>query len=264
MKQSRRLFIEDKVISKVNLKYIANIFFKENAYSEKGNKLETTQVTINCVDNSTYQSNSINIIEDNGIIDIKKILSIEFYFYDDLIKKRIFFFITEGNGNSYVQISGDDSDWVNNLFTIFTEYINSIKPPDNWVLKNKKVLRQIIALGIGKIILFVSYFIFSLFIQPDEYPTVGVLAIRGFLDNNELIKIILFEWLVPWLCGLTWTPLIFLSISKFWPKIEFDFGPEHLKSFKIRRKNANIFISLVIIPSILMIIYDVAKYVLNK
>ncbi|MEN6314410.1 MAG: hypothetical protein ABFD25_09210 [Clostridiaceae bacterium] len=263
MKESRRYFIENKIFNKIDLKNIANIILKEYSNSKRGERNASIQYTINCFDNSTYESDSLSIVEEGGIIDIKKVSSIEYTYFDFKINRHILFYITEGSNNSYVKISGDDSGWVNKVFTNLTDYINSIKPQENWVIKYKKILRQIIALGLGKIFNAIITYIMLLFVQPIENPSEKILQIRKLILDNLLLFYFIYQWVLPWIVGLSWTPLIFDSISKLWPKIEFDFGPEHLKEFKNRRKKVNIFITLVMIPSIIMIVYDVIKNILN-
>lgn len=263
MKESRKLFFKNKVFSKENLIYIGNLFVKDFNSSKKQNRSTKISFLLSAIDNTSYESDSIGIIQD-GIIDIKKLYSIEFTYYDYDINRYMLFSITEGNSNSFIHIKGDDSNWVNKMFTYFTEYIESVKPHDNWIFKYKKYLKHILALGLGKILLSFFVFIFSLFLHPIENPTDTMLAVGKFINNNLLFFELLNSWIMPWILGLSWIPFIFELIANFWPKIEFDFGPEHMKEYKKRRRTANFIVTILIIPSAIMIIYDIVKYFISK
>ncbi|WP_069650092.1 hypothetical protein [Caloranaerobacter ferrireducens] len=163
--------------------------------------------------------------------------------YHDYDSNRyIFFSVTEGNSNSLIRISGDDSRWVGNMFIKISEYMESVKPHDNCFITYKEPMRHILALGFGKIFFFVLNGALSIFLQPIGNPSETLLRIREVVQSNIVIFNIIANWIILWLWGLSVIPLMFNYVFKFWPSIEFDFGPEHLKSYKIRRTRLSIFL----------------------
>lgn len=264
MKETRSLQITKKQFSINNMRFIANILYDEYKNAKRQDRHCSITYLIKCNDDTSYESDSLNIFEEGEIVSIKKAEMIEFTFHDYRLERYVFFSVSEGNGRSFVKVQGNDGKWVKNLFIKLKEYIDSVNGQENPLLKYKEIIRHILALGLGKIILFVMVGILSFFFgtEGNSNPSEGVIRLRELIQKNIILAQFFVNWLIPWLYGLSIAKDIIREINKLWPNVEFDFGPEQERYYKISRDRLKRILTLVIIPSVLMIVYDLIKTIL--
>ena len=257
MKESRYKKIEKKIVTRENLIYIADMLYSEFKNSDKQNRHSRVNYSIVCEDGSSYESESKSIFAEEDVLGIKKALIVELTYNDYELDRKIYVSFTEGNSNSYYRIGGNDKTWVSKIFIKLDEYFQSIKPQDSTFTKCKMLFRHIVGFGIGRLLMVILLAIMNEYVEPIENPTGWLLNIREFILKYRQIFTLLFYWVWPWLWGLQLTSPLFSYISKLWPNIEFDFGPEHLREYKKKRQKYWLILTLFVIPSILMIVYDI-------
>lgn len=264
MKESRRFRISNKLINRKNIIKIAEIITNEYQNSYKQKRHSSVLFSIICKDSTAYESDSISVFDENGITDIKKAEKVEFTYYDHDLNRHILIVLAEGN-NSYGQISGSDSKWVSVTFMKLNEYVDSIRPQEKGIFKHKELIRHLFALLSGKLLFSIMYAGLDFLIGPIQIqnPSEGLLQFASFLKSNEVFTELLVYWIIPWLWGLSLSRILLGYIVELWPDVEFDFGQEHLKSYKKRRARMNYILTIIVIPSVLMIIYDVVKGIIS-
>jgi hypothetical protein len=116
LRESRSLKIVKKSFAIENIRHIASLFLNEHSKSHESSNNCRVTYSINCIDDTSYESETMSILNDGEIITIKKAKNIDFTFYDYTLDKSIFFSISEGNSRSFLKVQGNDDTWVKNIF----------------------------------------------------------------------------------------------------------------------------------------------------
>lgn len=252
MKTTRKKIIQGKIFTKENIRSLWAKIKLEYDNSRKEENHSSIKIEINCIDGISYESETADLIQDGDVIDNKRCSNINIEYHDYQQEKRISLNISHGVGYGNDLMVRGDKNWVAGTFDSLDDIIESAKPQEHWFIKYKTVILNLGAITFG-------YFIYKLLdiisIGTNENPSANVMRIRDFLHSNiillNIIKIIIF-----WLQGIF--PLWWLRdwALKLWPSVEFDFGPEHKKIEKNRRKRLGLFFSIIIIPLLLNVIYN--------
>lgn len=265
MKETRRLDINKKIFTKTDILNIGKLFLREYTSTKEAENHSSISFQVNCFDGTSYESESIELFDDGGILDLKRINSLEISFQNYTLDRYMNISLVHGGSfnRHNLLVRGNDQDWVNGIFTRLKEIIDSIKPQDNWIIKHKTLILHIIALGVGTILYSVLWLILYQHIEPIKNPSERVKTIRSFFKTYPFLPYLIM-WFGIWLMGIGWAILIRRWLLNLWPDIEFDFGPEHMKVEKLRRLRISIVFSTAIIPIVLAIGYDLLKYFLTK
>lgn len=264
MKETRRFVIRKKIFTKTDFLNIGKLFLSEYSSAQQNKNHASLEFRISCTDGTSYESESIELFDDGGILDLKKINTLEITFHNYMLDSYINISVVRGGGYSdALIINGKDQNWVNGVFTRLKEIIDSLKPQDNFLIRHKTALLHITALGIGIFIYFILWLILYRHIEPIKNPSETVKTIRSFFQTYPFFVRSLY-WFLYWGMGIPWAPHIRTWLLNLWPNIEFDFGPEHLKVEKLRRIRIAMVFSIAIIPIILSIAYDLVKWFLAK
>jgi len=264
LKETRRFYIKQKIFKKTDFLNIGKIFHKEYNLAQKDNNNSSISFRVDCIDGTSYESESLELFDDGSILDQKKAKFIEISFHNYTLDQYMNISVVHGGGyGDNLIIRGVDSTWVNGIFTRLKEIIDCLKPQDNFLIRHKTALLHIIALSIGKIFfLLISLALDYVHIEPIKNPSEILQKIRLFFATYPYF-INLIEWFCSWLMGIGSAYAIRTWLLKLWPDIEFDLGPEHLKIEKLRRMRIAIVFSIGIIPFCISIIYDLVKYYLE-
>lgn len=257
MKERKGLPIENKVFSKKDIITLSKLFHTqyENAI-KKGHRCSICYKMASSVDMASYESESLDLFKDDGIIDTKKISSIEMSFDNYTVNQYINLSIEhKGSYHDGLIIEGSDKNWVAGTLTTFTDIINSIKPQTHWCIKYKTFLWHLLSLSIGFIIFYPLYFLTMPYIIKTLSTSDNIIAINNsFKEHQSSNLFILYCLSSSWLIGYPWAKNAISWLLELWPKIEFDFGPEHMKNEKEKRNRLNlilsIVLSIVIIPNL--------------
>ncbi|OHX42362.1 hypothetical protein [Cytobacillus oceanisediminis] len=256
MKESIKAKIEDRVFSRENIIKIATIIYSK--YEEDLKKYESSpedfrglnyhgsfKIELTCDDDTQYTSDSLELFTKDDIIDRKKVwsISIRFWGHND---EEIRFAITEGNQKTpnLLHVTGENG-LARLWFSELEDVIKHVKPQENFILTHKKVFTVIVSYVFS--ILTLISFIFSLVILNK----LGLFTSNPDAEvDNAWIYLLVFIMI----CSLPWKIKIDKWIDSFWYSVEFDFGPEHYKKTKNKRKIFWIAFSAVFLPLILFLL----------
>jgi hypothetical protein len=252
-KEARSVKITWRVFTKTDIRRIAKVLNEAFQNAKKNKHHSSIAFRLYCQGGISYESDSINILDDGGPLDIKRTQTIQITFYDYETERNIDFSIREGNYyGGELSVRGTDKNWVQGNFTTLQEIIDSIKPQENVILKYKNIVFHIIAFGTGSLFyLLLNFLIFQHIPIPNrtiEISSEFLKSVFLFLKANLWILYLILVFLL-WFEGVvTFAYPLHKWLLELWPEIEFDFGPDHLNKNKIRRQRIWIVASLVIIP----------------
>lgn len=252
MKTTRKKIIRNKIFSKEDVKNLWTKIKSEYDVSQKEKNHSSLEIEINCIDGISYESETDDLLQDGDVIDNKKCSTIGIEYHDYKLNRRISLNLSHGDKYGNGLIVRGDKYWVSGTFDLLNDIIEAVRPQEHWFVKYKTLILHIGAIAFG-------FFIYTLLdlipIGTNEEPSINILKIRDFLHSN-IIFLSLIRTLLFWLQGIL--PLWWLRdwVLKLWPSIELDFGPEHKKSEKRRRKRVGLFFLVIIIPLLLNLIYD--------
>lgn len=240
------------VFTKNNIKMLFDFFLTNyETDQEDHSKKQTCKLnyTLVCEDGTSYESDTIDLIENDMPINTKHIISIHMEYWNYTLDKNIDLDLYENSDRSYFRISGRDKNWVQGNFISFQEILNSVKPQVSFVQKYKKLITHLLAIGIGSLIfILLDIFIFR-FTELIPNPSDNAIGLRNFLSLNPRLYYLLLIF-SRWSIGIPYSFRIVDDwLLTLWPKIEFEFGPDHFKIYEKRRKRV-IAISGFIIPII--------------
>lgn len=246
MRETKEKKVEDKIFNKENIRSIWSIV--NDKFVESGDLLAinthsraTIMLTIICFDGTKYESDLGDMLADGEMIDLKKVESVNIDYQDYTLSKMVSVTLSQNDYASKFIVKGQDRNWVAGTFGSLDLIFNSVKPQSSWFNKYKIFIMNIMAFLIGFTIYKTLDFVFFHYDKPlFPYP---------------------FILIYFWSCGIFISMLLTNLIERLWPSIEFDFGPEHEKLEKNRRNKLGLFISIVIIPFIINLIYGL---IMNK
>lgn len=262
MIETRIKKIKDIIVSKENLQNIFN--YINDLYIESQNQKNHPSLSFKlfCEDDSTYESSTDEFLKQGDIIDLKKCKKIILHYTDYKLDRHIELSLEHGDkyGHSDFTVRGSDRDWVNGKFNGLIEIFDSMEKQDGIFVKHKTIFLHFLALSIG----LVFYgFIDVITGKLDPNPSEKQQAIRDFFSSYLYLRYLIIGVLI-WIFGLTQAfPFREWFLKKFFPSIEFNFGPEHTKIEKTKRKQLYTIISLIFIPFVLAIFYDFIKNLLR-
>ena len=182
--------------------------------------------------------------------------SIDMLFFNCTQARWINITITHGSyssGNT-LTVQGNDANWVNGTFNKLKDIIDSARPQNNWIIKHKTLFWCILTFGLGVLIYSWWGLVMRSFIVPDLKENV----------RNEAEKAFVALLTTLWFIGCVGALYLRDWVLELWPKIELDFGPEHLKTEKMRRNRIMLVISMFVIPFLLSIFSDEIKALFAK
>ncbi|OGT97598.1 MAG: hypothetical protein A2X80_10015 [Geobacteraceae bacterium GWB2_52_12] len=250
-KVTRRLAIDGRVVTKNDVRRIARIFDEVFQAALKAGNRPILSFKLYCEDRVSYESDSLELFNDDGPIDLKRtyLIEMELFVYD--LGRYIDFELRHGEKNGNLSVSGNDKDWVQGTFTTIHEIIETIKPQTNLVLKHRTITLHLIALGIG----YLTYLIFELFIfrfvDLSTWSNATTEKIAIFFIAHPILFFVYVYVLSKWLSGIFYAILVRRWLFELWPNIEFDFGPDHFNKSKIIRQRIGIVLSLIVLPIVL-------------
>ena len=247
-KESRSLDIEWRVFQKKDIRRIAHELKKAFDKSKEEEHHTSISFQLRSEGGISYETDSTSLFDDGGPLDTKKTESLQLTYYDYTYGRSIDIALRESGYYSTLIVRGENPNWVQGKFTTIQELISSVQPQTSLVLKYKKYLLHLLAIGVGYIIFLILDFLIYQHIDPIENLTGFLLTLRNFFTANRWAAVIVQVFLY-WMMGIsTFTFSIYNWLTELWPTIEFDFGPEHMKLHKIRRQRVWVVISVIVIP----------------
>jgi hypothetical protein len=251
--ETREYHFTDKIFSLADVVKIAKIFDREKPQEDTAGYIS---YKIECTDNTSYESDILAIFDEDSSTSHKSIRELQLVI-NIRNGSRIVFRLTSAYERGELRVSGDNKDWVVGRFAEIKELIDSVQKQENWLIKYEKLVLHLSSICIGIIPFYLIQSYLSLFNTPSE-PSENLLKLSSFLTDNPWMKILLYIFMF-WLFGYVLASTLLRWVMKLWPKLEFDFGPEHLKIAKNRRKRLGVLLMAVILPILLTVFYDVIK-----
>lgn len=251
IREKRKLIFSNKRITPEIIRNLALIFEKESAiYKDQNYQGCFLIFAVDAIDNSSYESQSIEIFKDNIILEKKVLQKINMRFnafdFSKNIELQILHIEKDENKENYILVSGEDSNWVNGVITRLSEAIETAEP-------QPKIAYKLIVVSWTLLILFNMLYFWG---------------IGGYLTKHKDSQGTLLAILkITMVFGF---PIVTLYIGqraenlikKILPSIELQTGPHHSQIEKNKRRRiASIFL-IIIIPTVLAAFYDLTKYFL--
>jgi hypothetical protein len=249
--ETREQILSWLIFTKEDVRRIAEVLH-ECYRSSKGKKHHSAlSYEIVSEGGSSWDSDSPSIFDDGGPLDLKKTLGISMHFHDYQGGLNIDVSITEASHYSNrISVRGRDPKWVRATFTSAREILDSVRPQNTFVIRHKKPLLHLIALGVGSGIILVLSFVLdriqfdrTIELEPGFWASLVVALI-----STSWTRYLVLIW-ATWAQGmLTFAYPLHGWLLQLWPEIEFDFGPEHKNRIKTRRQRLNLVATLVVVP----------------
>jgi hypothetical protein len=248
--------IYGKVISRENVIKLIDYFF--NTYNVLKSEYKKFTLSFHTYDNEVYEIENTKPLIEDSVIDIKRIHSIKVSLIDYRNEKEILLNLTQGDDkwSNNLTLESKDEEWVNNQKIKLEDLIKTWTPQGNYYSKYKDYLLSFLSICVGLIIIRIMANTGSAG-NENEVAEQGkfLLFIDKMIDLVPFTKYILLM-LLSWIVGIF--PVFFLMwfkidtyLTSLWPPIEFDFGPEHYKYSKRKRKAIGLIITLIVIPILL-------------
>jgi hypothetical protein len=260
MKESRLLTIHDKIITLHDLRRLADIIVSLSPpRTSENQRAPDVSFIARCDDNSTFESEDIDIFADSSPINSKRVLSIEMDFSCYETKSFVKVELRHGSPdyNNCISVRGPDSTWVNGTLRRLQEALDSFSPQRNIVKEWTPVLRPIFAFSLG--ILIVKALEFFIAPNPDPNPPHWVEVLR-----QNVYALLCAYYAIIYLFGVFPGTMLHAHVVTYWPSVEFQVGPPHTHFERKRRlwiMNALLF---GVFPFVTSIVYDLVKtYILR-
>jgi len=212
-------------------------------------------------DATVFETDSLEEFLSSDIFKTKRIVSIKLSLAQYSTDKRLSLSLSHGNSDyqNGASIQGNDSNWVNSIYTRLKESIDACQPQSSLLLKWRRPIEFLTAVGIGRLYIWVLDIAFSFVpFAPIENPPNWVLAMRNFFQDNPFF-FSLFDYILGLPLGWLASSAIINRAERLWPSIEFQIGPPHTYLEKRRRLLLLSIFTLGIAPLTVSIIYDLIK-----
>lgn len=259
IKESKNISFGNKILKLEDVYDIAQILSNEHTKAKASDCSIT--FTVICENGPSYESSDINLFSPKSIINSKKPINIQLWFtnYNSDDRIRIKFraeYNSEYSENSVI-VEGYDSNWVNGVLGRISERIESIELQN----PNRNLFLNLILFAsatlIGRIFIFLIDFFPS---EPiDESKLNSTLLLIRHLIRTNAFTYNFTLYLLGFCFGIFPAFYIRNYFRKLWPYLEFQIGPNHEQDESRKRAKLRKLITIIIIPLILMILYDVVK-----
>ncbi|RJR30786.1 hypothetical protein C4569_03870 [Candidatus Parcubacteria bacterium] len=254
MKETRKKSFQNVIMNKENLKTIFEYVKSQymDSLSNKDNELYLTfSIQINCIDGSSYETTTDDIFNTGDILDLKKCESVYFHFSNLKAYKKIDISIIQNNSeqNRFIVV-GADRNWVSGTFNRLNEIFESFPRHESVLFKYKNGFFYLATISFSLLYIPIFFLILSgASLNPND-------VIIFTAENKQMIYTGAFLILLMILVlGFSTASMIFEPFyRRYFPSIEFDFGPEYTKLEKRRRKLLKIVISSLILPIVIDLI----------
>jgi len=260
LKESRRIVITDKVFAAADLRRLAAIFEKQKTLAKGTQQHCNISFSIAFENHLSRETDSSEIFSDEGLSLSSRATDVEMSFSNYTLERWVALRLTHGNHSSgnTATVSGNDARWLSEAFLALQEAIAQVPPQKVWFAKHYRLLVNINAILIGFSGDAAMGMIIKMFMHW-SHPARPVLPAWieqiHALPSSILIPVsIMWKWLL----GQFWGAFSLTNwIVTLWPSVEFDFGLEHLKTEKIKRKRLVIVMTLIVLPFLISELVDV-------
>jgi hypothetical protein len=263
IRENRFHTITDKVFTLENVYELATLLSDEFE-KEKSSKDAWLNFTAKCFDNSSYESQSVNLFAANSTLAKKRVKSINMEFRKGN-EKHINIKIVHGHitvddkdiSSSEFDVGGTDSFWVSGIENKIFELIQSFKIQDNYIYRHRiKFLWVSFISGtylFGKVVDLTKY-------QEKNFEPYW--SIFSWGDSGEIFGFLFLAFLLGgFVIWLITSNIISKSID-YWPITEINIGPAHFNKEKKQRQFYTYLVTSLILPVLLSVIANIITLLL--
>jgi hypothetical protein len=226
----------------------------------------STEYEVRFDDNTTIESDSPEVFSDEALTAPARPVAIRMAFHDYARGRHLSLAVNHGDATygNVATISGSDPSWLSENFLALKDALDRARPQNLWVRRHQTLLVNLIALGIGSLVMLVIDALVLTFGRalglsdiisplPPDSPWLRVLiSAQPFLY--------VAGWFWRWALGLFWGAFeVRRWLLAMWPAIEFDFGLPHFQTEKRKRSRLKAVGALVILPILTTLLYDLIK-----
>ena len=241
IREKRRISFSDLRITPGDIRALSNFLEEEALRCKADRKKHTLYFSVDANDGCSYESISVTIFKEGGVIKTKSIKQIKMHLVTEDYSKNLEIYFTQGlkdqTVDNYALVSGDDPNWVTGALDRINELVNTIEP-------QPRIQRVV---SIANLIVWAAALV--------TYYRVFWKDAEGL--KNETLSLILTLGVV---VGIFWC---YYAMGGFFerllPVVELQTGPEHLQLPKAKRRKVIAVFSLIVIPIIITLVYDLVK-----
>ena len=218
----------------------------ERRNSVRGLSVDPPTITVWSANDIKTETESSDVFE-NDVLDLHKTLFLYLSYANYKRGKRIEIHLEEttelfsSERSNFISVSGNDPTWVEATFVEIERIFSAVRPQIPTARKLKWPIRLIFPYTIGRA--FVSLILLTITTQASSERSAFV---QYLLDHPPLVYLTNTSLMI--LLGLVPTAFLTMWLEKLWPRVEFDFGPEHLKTRKLMRSRFAVGITVLALP----------------
>ena len=255
IQETRQLTLSFKVVRLEDLRAFATIAFEEFQRCKQEDKYASFSIRVVCENDTVFTGSDLELFEATSPILNHRVTSIKIDTRSSSERYRIDMTFAHGSYShtNYIQISGDNSLWVNGVLAKFHDVVNRITPQTRFFDRYFWLVWVLLSLGIG-LLLFHPFIRFVALVTTPTTPSKLDLAI----NKSEFL-----QWVAKVIFSLVlgFYPAGFLAakLRSLWPVVELQVGPEHAFIERKRRLWVANAMALAIVPLMVSFIYDALK-----
>jgi hypothetical protein len=243
--------VEKEITEKIFTKSDVLTFIEliKQVYSESTFPSKKYSILLDCAGGESHNFESEFDKED--LFDSKKIYRISMRFTSYSSDHSISINLSQGArySHSSYSVSGFD-DWVDLWISKIEQRLVPVKPQNTYFKTNLSLIHTVISFFIGSILFYSLAPLFGFDVFNTSF-NIG--------SSNDIFLSIILRIAISWLIGV-WASLFFWFnmkeyILSLWPSTEFDFGPSHFKEYVVRRNVISAFVTAIIIPVLLQLLF---------
>ena len=266
-REKREILIDNKVFTKDDIISLTKLFIKSSdeilarsmeisrkeLIQERGDESRILESDINkgyskleftSADNNHYSFTFNDISELIDILDSKRIIEINFHFWEPALKSRFTFIIKQKNashssGSCYAEIEGEDKNWADETLKTAEHFFAACRNQSNLLRKS------------WFIIIPVTILIVNLFLNN----VIELISSTMHLFHKWVMTSLTSDWVfvIIVLSLFTAFPVIYLynRLVRLWPRVELQTGKDYRKIESGKRYKLLIIASVIIIPLVI-------------
>lgn len=265
IKESRQIKIENRIITLGDIQRLSNVIFKEYGQLRINSKYANISFIATCDDRSVFESEDPCLFDSDSVLSSKSVknISINCICLQPNLSMEIS--IVHGNNFGYydsgIVVRGIDPKWVNGTLKLLEEVVNSFSPQCNYIENHRIIIRSVFSISIGWLLTHTLILALPYISTPEPTSKNNVLSTMVTLYPLMLYPI---SYCIYVFFGFIPAGILMQKLSKLWPSVELQIGPEHKFIEKRRRVWVTGAILLGVIPMVVQFVYDVAKHLAKQ
>lgn len=268
MKRTRKISITEKIFTAEDVRRLALILDEQKEIALDEGRHISAEFEVRFDDGTSIEGESPAVYSDETLTAASRPVAIRMSFRDyHLARSASLAFEYGDNPYGNRALMTGDEDWSGRLFAAIKDVLDHVRPQRIWLRSHRTLLLNLIAFGIGSLVLLGVEILLSLILPTTPLGgTIKPLAADSpwrSVIRTALPYVYVGGWAVRWFGGLLWGAFAVRDwLLKAWPGIELDFGREHVRAERDRRQRLKVLVLLVVFPILTTLGYDCLKLLL--